>query len=67
MHWRARIWQDIGTHPSNILIRTRAPKVAAVINGDEMPVVRELRDGQPVWMLDPYARLPRVRDRVGGR
>jgi hypothetical protein len=64
-HWRAKIWQDLGTHPSAIRIRTDAPKVTAVINGDEMPVGREVRDGQTVWVLDPYARLPRVRDRVG--
>ena len=64
-YWRAKIWQEIGTHPSEILIRTDAPKVTAQINGDEMPVVREQREGQTVWVLDPYARLPRVRDRVG--
>jgi len=23
-----------------------------------------VRHGQPVWVLDPYARLPRVLDRV---
>jgi len=65
VHWRARIWQELGTHPSDILIQTDAPKVTAMINGDELPVVRERRDGHVVWMLDPYARLPRVRDRVG--
>jgi len=65
VHWRAKIWQELGTHPSDILIRTDAPKVTAMINGDELPVVRERRDGQVVWVLDPYARLPRVRDRVG--
>ncbi len=64
-HWRARIWQDLGTHPSRILIHTPAPKVTATINGDEMPVLRETRAGRSVWILDPYARLPRVRDRVG--
>jgi hypothetical protein len=63
-HWRAKIWQDIGTHPSDILIRTDAPKVTATINGDEFPVTRQVRHGQPVWVLDPYARLPRVLDRV---
>jgi hypothetical protein len=66
VHWRAKIAQDLGTYPSDILIRTDAPKVTAVINGDEMPVARKVRDGQTVWVLDPYARLPRVRDRVGG-
>ena len=65
VHWRAQIWQDIGTHPSEILIHTTAKEVTAVINGDDMPVLRETRDGQAVWILDPYARLPRVRDRVG--
>ncbi|MEI6638042.1 MAG: hypothetical protein WCO99_15870, partial [Planctomycetota bacterium] len=63
-HWRAKIWQDIGTHPSDILIHTDAPKVTATINGDEFPVTRQVRHGQPVWVLDPYARLPRVLDRV---
>ena len=63
-HWRAKIWQEIGTHPSDILIHTDAPKVTATINGDEFPVTREVRHGQPVWVLDPYARLPRVLDRV---
>lgn len=63
--WRAKIWQDIGTHPSEILVRTDAPGVTASINGDEFPVARAERDGRPVWVLDPYARLPRVRDRVG--
>jgi hypothetical protein len=66
VRWRAKIWQDLGTHPSNVLIHTDAPKVTAEINGDEMSVVRERRNGQSVWVLDPYARLPRVRDRVGG-
>ena len=65
VRWRANIWQAIGTHPSDITIRTAVPNITAAINGDAMPVVRELRDGQPVWVLDPYARLPRVRDRVG--
>jgi hypothetical protein len=65
-HWRAKIWQDLGTYPSDIRIRTDAPKVTAVINGDVMPVAREVREGQTIWVLDPYARLPRVRDRVGG-
>ena len=65
VHWRARIWQDLGTHPSRIFIHTPAPKVTAVINSDEMPVVRETCEVQTVWILDPYARLPRVRDRVG--
>jgi hypothetical protein len=64
-YWRAKIWQEIGTHPSDILVRTDASKVTAEINGDAMPVARELREGQTVWVLDPYARLPRVRDRVG--
>ena len=31
-----------------------------------MPVGREVREGQTVWVLDAYAPLPRVRDRVGG-
>lgn len=65
VHWRAQAWKDIGTHPSDILIHTDAPKVTAEINGDEMPVIREERDGKTVWVLDPYARLPRVLDRVG--
>jgi hypothetical protein len=64
VHWRAQIWQDLGTHPSDIVIRTDASKVTAVINGDEMPVLRESSTNQGIWILDPYARLPRVRDRV---
>jgi len=63
--WRAEIWQDIGTLPSDIHVRTAAPRVVATINGDEFPVDRAGRDGEHVWVLDPYARLPRVRDRVG--
>jgi hypothetical protein len=65
-HWRAKIWQELGTHPSEICVIADAPKIAATINGDELPVLRKVRDGQAVWVLDPYARLPRVRDRVGG-
>lgn len=64
-HWRATIWQDLGTHSSNIRIHTDAAKVTAEINGDAMPLVRRVQDGQTIWVLDPYARLPRVRDRVG--
>ncbi len=64
-NWRAQAWQNLGTHPSDILVHTDAPKVKAAINGDEIPVVREMRAGQTAWVLDPYARLPRVRDRVG--
>jgi len=63
--WRAEAWQDIGTHPSDIVVDTSAPHVTATINGDAFPVTREVRDGRSVWVLDPYARLPRVRDRVG--
>ncbi len=62
--WRAQVWQGLATYPSDILIHTRAPKVSAVINGDPMPVVQQQRDGNSWWVLDPYARLPRVRDRV---
>jgi len=64
-HWRAKIWQDIGTYPSDILVHTDARRVTANINGDAFPVTREERDGRAVWVLDPYARLPRVLDRVG--
>jgi len=39
------------------------PKDLSALRTLKMPVVRE---GQTVWVLDPYARLPRVRDRVGG-
>lgn len=63
-HWRAKTWQEIGTLPSDILIHADAPKVTATINGDDFPVMRQVRHGQPVWVLDPYARLPRVLDRV---
>ena len=27
--------------------------------------LREVREGQTTWVLDPYARLPRVLDRIG--
>jgi hypothetical protein len=64
-HWRAKTWQELGTYPSEIRIHTDAPEVTAVVNGDGMPVVREVRDGQAMWVLDPYTRLPRVLDRVG--
>ncbi|UCH35909.1 MAG: hypothetical protein JSV65_06030 [Armatimonadota bacterium] len=67
VHWRVKVWQDLGTHPSEIRIHTEAPKVAATINNDEMPVVREDDKGEPVWVLDPYAIIPRVRDRIGIR
>lgn len=60
--WRAQIWQGMGTHPSDIVIRTRAPKVTASINGDAMPVIWD--DANEHWLLDPYARVPRVLDRV---
>jgi hypothetical protein len=63
-HWRATIAQEIGTYPSEIVVRTDAPQVTATINDDEFPVTRETRHGQPVWVLNPYARLPRVLDRV---
>jgi hypothetical protein len=65
VHWRLEVSQALGMHPSDILIRTDAPKVVANINGDEMPVAAEVREGKTVWVLDPYARIPRVRDRVG--
>ena len=65
VHWRAQIWQDLGTHPSHILIETDATKVTATINGDEIPVLRASDTEQGMWILDPYEKLPRVRDRVG--
>jgi len=64
VHWRAQIWQGLGTHPSDILIHTEAKNVTARINGDEMPVLRVPDSDQGNWILDPYGRLPRVRDRV---
>jgi hypothetical protein len=64
VHWRVEVWQDLGTHPGDILIHTEAPKVNDTINSDEMPVVREEREGEPVWVLNPCARIPCVRDRV---
>jgi len=30
-----------------------------------MPAACEVPEGRPVWVLDLYARLPCVRDRVG--
>jgi hypothetical protein len=65
VHWRLEVSQALGMHPSDIVIRTDARKVMANINGDEMPVAAEIREGKTVWVLDPYARIPRVRDRVG--
>ncbi|MCP4196885.1 MAG: hypothetical protein GY762_07010 [Proteobacteria bacterium] len=64
VQWRVNIWQDLGTHPGDILIQTDAPTVTATINGDEMPVIKDKRDGKSVWLLNPYAKIPRVRDRV---
>lgn len=64
VHWRAQIWQELGTHPSDIWIQTAAEKVTAMINGDEMPVEQTTRNGQNTWLLDPYAKLPRIRDRL---
>lgn len=61
-HWRAQIWQAMGTHPSDIVINTQASHVTATINGDALPVVWE--ENQKHWILDPYAKIPRVLDRV---
>jgi hypothetical protein len=65
VHWRAKVWQDLGTHPSDVLVYTDAQRVTASINGDGMPVTSTVREGQTMWVLDPYGRIPRVRDRVG--
>jgi hypothetical protein len=65
VHWRADVWKKIGTHPSDILIYTNANHVTATINGDKMPVKSEIRNGRKVWVIDPYARIPRIHDRVG--
>lgn len=67
VHWRAEVWKKLGTHPSDILIQTDAKQVSATINGETMPVTSEIRDGHKVWVLNPYARIPRIRDRVGKR
>jgi hypothetical protein len=67
VHWRAEVWKKLGTHPSDILVRTDAEQVTATINGEVMPVISEARDGHKIWILDPYALIPRVRDRVGKR
>jgi hypothetical protein len=67
VHWRAEVWKKLGTHASDILIRTDAEQVAATINGEVMPVTSEVRDDHKIWILDPYALIPRVRDRVGKR
>jgi len=64
VRWRAQIWQELGTHPSDIWIDSDAREVTASINGDDMPVIQTERHGKKVWMLDPYAKLPRVRDRL---
>jgi hypothetical protein len=65
VHWRADVWKKLGTHPSDILIYTNANHVTATINGDGMPVKSEISNGQKVWVIDPYARIPRIHDRVG--
>ena len=62
--WRAEVWQQIGTLPSDILIRTDAEKVTATINRQIMPVTSKRYEGHKVWILDPYSRIPRVRDRL---
>ena len=45
--------------------RLKSGGVSGKADGDELPVARESRNGQTVWVLNPYVRLPRVRDRVG--
>jgi hypothetical protein len=65
VHWRADVWKKLGTHPSDILIYTNANHITATINGDEMPVKSEIRNGRKVWAIDPYALIPRIHDRVG--
>jgi len=67
VHWRAEVWKKLGTHPGNILIYTDAEQVTATINGDEMSVNSEIRNRRKVWVIDTYARIPRIRDRVGKR
>ncbi|MHC4243201.1 MAG: hypothetical protein ACYSU4_12410, partial [Planctomycetota bacterium] len=67
VNWRVEVWKKLGTHPSDILIQTDAKQVTATINGETMPVTSEIRDGHKVWILNPYARIPRIRDRVGKR
>jgi hypothetical protein len=67
VHWRAEVWKKLGTHPSDLLIQTNAKQVTATINGETMPVTSEIRDGRKVWVLNPYVRIPRIRDRVGKR
>ncbi|MGA1238629.1 MAG: hypothetical protein ACO34E_17405 [Limisphaerales bacterium] len=61
-HWRAQIWQEMGTHPSDLFIQTQAAHVTATINGDEMPVT--WNEKEQLWTLDPYAKIPRVLDHV---
>lgn len=62
--WRAEVWQELGTLPCDLLIQTDAKKVTATINGQEMPVTAAIHEGRNVWRLDPYARIPRARDRA---
>jgi hypothetical protein len=64
VRWRAQVWQDLGTHPSDIWIESDIRKVTANINGDDMPVVRAENPDKTTWLLDPYAKLPRVKDRL---
>ena len=65
VRWRAEVWKKLRTLPSNILIYTNANQVTATINGDEMPIKSEIRNGHKVWAIDPYARIPGIRDYVG--
>lgn len=65
--WRAEVWQELGTLPSDLLIQTNAQQVTATINGQEMPVTTATREGHKVWRLDPYTRIPRARDRAVDR
>ena len=64
VRWRAEVWQNLGTLPSDILIQTDATDVAARVNGQKMPVEATVRNGHNVWILDPYSLIPRVRDRA---
>ena len=62
VRWRAEVWQELGTLPSDIMIQTDAEQVTATINKQEMTVTSTIHDGRKVWVLDPYALIPRVRE-----
>ena len=61
-HWRATIAQEIGTYPSEIVVRTDAPQVTATINDDEFPVTaRDAARAAGMGAQSLCATAPRAR------